>query len=359
MKLSSLILGALFVLTACNKADERNYDLDPTTICEGVRILGVTGTAQCSGSTTPPPAATALDVSQTFVAGSYNAISNSPAASDVCAGTSVFGSAGTALCNFTQHTASGMHRTQGTVLMNLATEATATSYASGYRSVPELTLDDTGNITSVTAATRPSTDCGNAGSLSDRIANCTLLNPTAATWDGTVNGNAGQGVWVLVSRINGKELWRDQRTGLVWSDVSASGIDWCQASGNRDVADGFYCATNLQSACAEFSGADEVFAGDDYAAGTYADEKGQLGALTTPALRWRLPTKYDFQTADNHGVRFVLPAPASDRRFWSATVSGLSNADAVVFSDEQGLLSTVVRSDIGTRVRCVAATVLP
>lgn len=357
VKISLLTTVLLLVLVACNKADESNYDLEPSTICEGVRILGVTGTAQCSGTNPPSTVPTVLDVSQTFVAGSYNAISNAPGAGSVCSGTSVFGTAGTALCSFAQITASGMHRSQGTALMNLATEATAANYASGYRLVPELTLDDTGGTGSVASVTRPTVDCGVTGTVTARIANCVLLNPSSSSWDGAVNGNAGQGRWQLVSRISSKEVWRDEQTGLLWSEASAAGPDWCQASGNRDTADGFFCAGNLESACAEFTGANEVFS--EVYGGTYADEKGRLGAQTTPSLRWRLPTKYDFQTADNHGLRFVLQAPATDRRFWSATVSSADRSTAVIFDDEQGLITTETRSSTNVRIRCVAATPAP
>ncbi|MFP5457454.1 MAG: hypothetical protein ACLGG7_01875 [Bacteriovoracia bacterium] len=359
MKISLLTTIALLVLAACNKADERNYDLDPSTICEGVRILGVSGTAQCSGTNPPSTVPTTLDVSQTFVAGSFNALSNTPDAASVCAGTSVFGTAGTALCSFAQITASGMHRSQGTALMNLATEATATSYASGYRLVPELTEDDTGGSGTVIPVARPAVDCGSTGTIAARIANCALLNPSAASWDGTVNGNAGQGRWQLVSRMSGHEAWRDQQTGLVWSEASDAGADWCDASGNGDAADGFFCNGNLESACAEFAGANELFVGDDYLGGSYADQKGGLGALTVPSVRWRLPTKYDYQTADNHGLRFVLKTPGANRLFWTATVSNANAAEAVVFDDEQGLVSTVIRSSASVRIRCVAATPLP
>lgn len=353
MKISLLTTIALLVLAACNKADERNYDLDPSTICEGVRILGVSGTAQCSGTNPPSTVPTTLDVSQTFVAGSFNALSNTPDAASVCAGTSVFGTAGTALCSFAQITASGMHRSQGTALMNLATEATATSYANGYRLVPELTEDDTGGSGTVIPVTRPSVDCGSTGTITTRIADCAL------SWDGTVNGNAGQGRWQLVSRMSGHEVWRDEQTGLMWSEASATGHNWCRASGNQESADAFLCGLNALSACAEFTGADEVFAGDDYSSGSYADEKAGLGALTVPSVRWRLPTKYDYQTADNHGVRFVLKSPGTDRRFWTATVSNSDAAQAVVFDDEQGLISTVLRSSTSVRIRCVAATPVP
>lgn len=46
---------------------------------------------------------------------------------------------------------------------------------------------------------------------------------------------------------------------------------------------------------------------EDYTTGNYHIAKGYMGALSNPGVRWRHPTKYDYQQADNDGIRFVMP----------------------------------------------------
>lgn len=94
-------------------------------------------------------------------------------------------------------------------------------------------------------APRPSVDCGTTqNTITARIADCVTKNPTASTWNGSTQCSSGQGNWKLVTR-NGanKEVWQDQRTGQLWSSTVTSAINWCQASGNIQMAPFTYANT--------------------------------------------------------------------------------------------------------------------
>lgn len=72
------------------------------------------------------------------------------------------------------------------------------------------------------------------------------------SWQGPVNGSKMKGSWTLVSvyhptKKDGavcdnecREIWRDDRTGILWSDViqvgPATQFNWCVASGSADLA---------------------------------------------------------------------------------------------------------------------------
>jgi hypothetical protein len=108
-----------------------------------------------------------------------------------------------------------------------------------YRDVPDVTKDDDGNE-GITCkyAPRPANDCGaTQNTIAGRIADCAIQNPLTATWNGATQCNRGQGDWKLVTR-NGanKEVWQDQRTGQLWSSKVTSAMNWCQASGNTQLA---------------------------------------------------------------------------------------------------------------------------
>lgn len=108
-----------------------------------------------------------------------------------------------------------------------------------YRDVPDVAKDDDGND-GVTCkyAPRPSNDCGTTqNTIATRVADCAIQNALTSKWNGAIQCNRGQGEWKLVTR-NGanKEVWQDQRTGQLWSSRVTSSINWCQASGNIQMA---------------------------------------------------------------------------------------------------------------------------
>ena len=389
-------------------------------------------------------------------------------AGNVCTETTVFGTLGSAPC-YSVPMSSAL-RDAGvapvpqlagqTISLQISQQAEVTTYAGAvgspasnlptgagynYREVPDQDKDDDGYLgTSSNYAPRPGQDCGLSGSITTRIADCYAKNGCSnstytdqpncianggtwwdhGTWDGAVQGNAGQGKWRLVTR-NGanKEVWRDERTQLVWSSKATTTTNWCQASGNQQwapvtfsqayntgpgtqmvgtgtigsisggslsatetvtitfstataftvtstgtgctTADGVvlmsgaltgaagtsatygrtdYCSFTLTqgstpfaandifilkstpaasyscapgagsllqpaspvSYCAEVAGAVPGFTGETWGS-SYPAEKGGMGKGATDKVRWRLPTKYDYQQADNDGIRMVMP----------------------------------------------------
>ena len=315
-------------------------------------------------------------------------------ASNIASGVSIFGVTGTATTGGVV-LPSNMHRDRTTTQISLTNETVTnagTAYtnaspygtATGYRAVPDINKDDESfsgsSVTKVTrtgplAAASP-TSCGTSGTIAARIANCASVIGAPATWDGTTNGNAGQGVWRLVTRTGamagsttlrlGREVWQDQRTGLLWSSRISASLNWCRATGSNNIsgnstvqADAGICGHssyqntggNALSAC--FEGTGFTQAGD-------AGGKGGLGSTSTPAVAWRLPTRYDYSVADANGIRFVLPEMVSGFTTveWTATVASWDRTYAWMFWSETGALNPVGRTSSyngadAIAVRCV------
>jgi hypothetical protein len=224
----------------------------------------------------------------------------------------------------------------------------------------------------VVKAIRPATTCGTTqATVTARIAHCLAQNPTTATWNGATKGISGESTWKLVTRTAGaKEVWRDERTGLLWGDsVNTANNTWCRASGNAQTAaqDGTgsgicdpsdpngYLGQDATptSACVENGSLQPAISGEDWTNGVYDGVKGGMGAIATgssPSVKWRLPTKYDWQTADNDGIRFVLPNMSNS--FWSATVGSSSRDYAWVFVGSIGYIFSGAR-DSGSGIRCL------
>ena len=205
-------------------------------------------------------------------------------AGNIKSGVNIFGTLGTFTGSFSTSMASGALRDPGSVVnpyitvqntssqINLNTEITTyagadmpTTGGYSYRDVPDQSIDDDGYLgTNCDYAPRPSVSCGTTqGTIAARIADCATLNPTSSTWDGSVKCNRGQGTWKLVARDGAnKEVWQDQRTGLIWSSVVSTSVNWCQATGNT------------QNASVAFKAA------YNNAAGTPLTGSGTIGAIT-------------------------------------------------------------------------------
>lgn len=107
-----------------------------------------------------------------------------------------------------------------------------------YRDVPSMAVDDEGYYgTNCKYAPRPSSNCGTSqATLALRIADCQTANPSSSSWNGSTQCNGGQGLWRLVTRsAANKEVWQDQRTGLLWSSIVNTAINWCRATGNTEL----------------------------------------------------------------------------------------------------------------------------
>jgi hypothetical protein len=282
--------------------------------------------------------------------------------------------------------------------------------------------------------TRPQVACGGTAilTITNKIADCVSKNGSNATWDGSVKGTAGQSIWKLVfssgQAVAGTcsiaamstdcyEVWQDQRTGLLWSSSlfrvsSTTGINHCLASGNSQNVDtdcsvggSYQYATTPGSACSESAetGGVQALVGicsnatgtlissglctgaggtwynntltptggqEDYSTGNYSIAKGYMGAKSNTQVRWRLPTRYDFELADVDGIRFVMPdlgrqggagGRASDGTpgtavlalgQWTSTIRSDSRSSAWIASATLIAVTTADRSTRGS-VRCI------
>lgn len=345
-----------------------------STVCQGTTILGVTGTAICTGvsntvtSMSSASSSTATTATYTPASGtSYSSftvdLGSGYQAGNVCSTATIFGLAGTASCSVAgtstvvtvsavlQSNASrSVGTTQITQAQEVTTYAAPSSLPSNFREVPNVTVDDEG-WTGSTAyyAPRPSSDCGGPiyTTISAKIANCNQ------TWSGVNSGNSGEGTWYLVTRQTANnEVWQDARTGLLWSSQVTNGTNWCRAAGNVQNAGGVNCAAGggqqpvtAVSYCAEVLS--PALGTENWIAGvpgsyTYDNAKGGMGKYSTPSVIWRLPTLNDFAQAEVDGIRFVLPqmglagasrpspdgSPGVINEAWSATLLSTDKTQA-------------------------------
>lgn len=310
-------------------------------------------------------------------------------ATNIKNGVSIFGVTGSLIPTYQTAMASQESRDKAQAQVSLRTEATAatayTNSPTGYRAVPSISKDDDGayttSVTKVDRSTWGATTCGTSqATVALRIADC-AVNPVIgpeATWNGAVKGNAGQGLWKLVTRTGdilaydlGREVWQDQRTGLLWSSRVSSGLNWCKASGSNNITGNpvaqvdpsGYCnnatyqttgtgpTNKAVSAC--FEDGENYFTSVD----PNIDNAGKagLGLGSTPSVAWRMPTAHDYFLANANGLKFILPefVSASDEVEWSATVSSSSRMYAYLFYSNDGRLSAMYARSASKAIRCV------
>lgn len=340
---------------------------------------------------------------------------------NILSGVTIFGVAGTATAG-SPSTAltSNIHRDKGTIPWSIVREtvtdagvAYPNAMAGAIRAIPSILKDDDGytgtSITYVDRSTWGGNTCGQDADITTpytidkRIAHC-AAHPTLgaeATWDGTTKGNAGQSTWKLVTRAGAlhssgraREVWRDERTGLLWSSlVSGSAdnktdkvnggsgggtstddnkyINWCKASGSNNITGNpaaeadpqGYCdnasyqntgtgpATKAISAC--FEDGENFFTNTDTISNGI-DSDGKAG-LHSPAVSWRLPTLYDYQQANVDGIRFVMAEMGPNTWYWEWTASVYSDGRYVswIFRPNDGVFGYDVRDSGSYAVRCV------
>ena len=254
---------------------------------------------------------------------------------NICAGKTIFGRLGIAVC---KGLSARTYRNIGSSTER-AIPVVDTDH-DGYNGVNPIARADTSSLS----------DCGfNQTTVDARIANC------AFSWDGMAQGNSGQGKWILVTKANGYEVWRDERTGLLWSG-NLPANNWCQASGNIENAGGVDCSpgNGLQpnpsgeSMCAE---------NGSLKSSGFDDQKGGMRLASTgssPSVAWRLLTRDDYLQAYSNGIGYVLPN-FLDTAFWTASVGSGYHDNAWVFvavSDGYQKLVEVSRGN-SFSVRCV------
>ncbi|HAR43823.1 MAG TPA: hypothetical protein DCS07_14510 [Bdellovibrionales bacterium] len=390
--------------SACQFTD---VDLIPANICAGRTIFTVTGATVCNGAAGAGMVAPGNQICTGYY-GYDNTGTLSPGSAN-CSGKNY---------TFKDYVSSNEHRDKATAPITLDTEATTnagqnyTNTDPGYRAVPKISKDDDSGTpidrskwnhckadrTTYNANATYPCKCGTTtgNTIAQRISDCAANGGigSEATWDGTNRGNSGQGTWRLVTRISyasgvpnpsqtnpndlneyGKEVWQDQRTGLLWS--SGQGLtNWCKASGNNNITDNptaeadpagicdnsTYQATSnpAYSMCFEdATHATDRNVGYYYLGGNYNYGKGGLTDTSSPKVSWRLPSAHDYMIAEINGLRFVLP----DTRFnmlnpteveWTASVVSSSPDSAWVFNSQTGELTQQLRSGAAI-VRCVGA----
>lgn len=357
--------------------------------------------------------------------GYYSGISSAVAASDVCNTKNFLGAAGTAVCNsiVSDLTYSQAYRADNATidLMNavavaartratLADEAAGNAtYTTNHLLVPNPMYDtdgeddDTGIGTAKrnyleTVKGRPTVVCGLSGTTDTRITDCATRNTTKATWEGAYYGQAGEGDWKLVTLYKAAaaagdacaggsasgcyEVWRDERTKLIWSDYlnnNGNGYNWFRAAGYSSSAtttavtgaegragvgtDCFDVSSNAEvcqpatpiSVCAHATTIANLngvatYQNPDGTGGTY-DEGPAKGNLTATTVGWRLPTHADWATAIANGMNKVLPTMLESTVYWTATSYSADRARAWL-AGGSGLLFPGVRDTVYA-VRCV------
>lgn len=373
----------------------RDANLVAANIRSGTNVFGVTGTltemlaactddtvnsSACSTAANRYVASTAgsditsftnssgtTTVTAAIANGYYNGKSCLITDSDLLAaniknGVEIFGVTGTYTGSgggtFSSYMASTQHHTAGSTQLTLQQESADSagmSYynnSANYRAVPSISGKDNdgtsgGSVVYVNRSAWGLATCGASGTLAARITDCqnhATIGPES-TWDGAVKGNAGQGSWSLVSRTGavssgrGREVWRDNRTGLLWSSLVSNGtITWCRASGSNNITgnptaeagNGNYCTDASNQNTGTYAGGVKAVSvcfedGDNYfTAGTATDAGGKAGLSlsSTPVVSWRLPTLYDYKLADVNGIRFVMNdmGTYNGGKEWTATL---------------------------------------
>ncbi|RYF50627.1 MAG: hypothetical protein EOO38_05210 [Cytophagaceae bacterium] len=326
-------------------------------------------------------------------------------ASNVKNGISIFGVTG----NFVGATSlnslmtSGMFKDQGQPALAMDQEVAPTGsggYAGSnavpayYRMIPNISTDNEGSAAGVISVNRVLTDgstpwgsttCGlGAASLDAAVSNCASVMGPNATWDGASKGNAAFGTWKLVSRGGapngsyGQEVWRDERTKLIWSSVVAT-TNWCIAAGVHNVGGiagaqndpNGYCngvstsctgsttcqvtSSPVESGCYE----DTNFIPPSGGHGTTIINiggKASLGLTSTTKVGWRLPTLQDIKLAEVDGIRFVLPdlGAGGGQTEWTAATLSSNTTIAWTYNSATGSLgASNTRNGAARSVRCV------
>jgi hypothetical protein len=243
---------------------------------------------------------------------------------------------------------SHIHREKGSTVLTYAEEIRKTLAndlpATLYRLIPLIEKDDEGssqNVITLDEIGRPNTDCGTGtfSGIDARITDCFQKNAEKALWEGVRYGASGEGTWKLISRNSSKEIWLDAETGMVWSYLIPSSMNWCKASGNSESL------TPTTTVDCSTLGA-QVSACVGASLSEMADQ-----------VKWRLPTRNDYLQADLNGLRFVLNRE-NNPGLWTATIRGTSSgrSEAWIYSSKEGtLLSDKLENE--KQVRCIGVPV--
>ncbi|MFM8270047.1 MAG: hypothetical protein ACKN9V_07645 [Pseudomonadota bacterium] len=352
-----------------------NPSLSSSQVCSSATFLGSSGSAVCLSGTATSPASQ----------------------SDVLSGKEYWDSTGTKQTgtgNFDWNTqiysmaprsdlATAPTSSSNRSIATLSQEVSnGSAFSNNYNLIPNPKFDTEGRYGTasgtaqrhylVTITGRPNTTCGTSGSIETRISDCVTQNGNKAFYDGKNYGQSGEGDWKLVTRTSdGYEVWRDERTKLLWSDRMSTTYNWYRATGYASTdsttantggydarpgsgtgCSGAPCQSNPpESVCVDASLISTLSGYSAFTTPSGEDvRKGNLTFTSSPSVTWRLPTMEDWKLAEVNGIRKVLPN--MDYHFWSATSYSNFLASAWFF---YGLNSYIYYSGRHTEysVRCV------
>jgi hypothetical protein len=233
----------------------------------------------------------------------------------------------------------------GTAVLTLMQEALAPN-SSGYRVAP-VAEDGELRLEAKLLMENFDADCGQTGSVSNRILDCRGEYSASATWVGSTEGLYAETTWTLVTRDTAAQIaiWKDNGSGYLWTTKIATDVSFCQAAG----VDGTSYTVNCNS-----NNADKLTYCSENSGFTYdTGVAAKLGNLSVSSgkVMWRLPTRADFLKAELDGLRYVLPMAETDN-FWSANTWSVDAGSIWTFSGS-GVLTTTEITNLTSDVICV------
>jgi hypothetical protein len=217
---------------------------------------------------------------------------------------------------------------------------------------------------------------GNGGtSAADEVITVSMTGATTFTVSGTSGGarTAGGALGAYSDALSNKSNFTISAGTIPFIngdkfllESSFVGND-CQSSTVAPVQPGLQPATPV-SYCTEVLApalANDGNPGAWYSTSTYDSSKGNLGANSSPGVKWRLPTIYDYEQANIDGIRLVMPdmgsggaiRPSPDGSLagnieWTSSVVSVLRSQAWIFTSTNGSIGSNVRSTTFL-VRCV------
>jgi len=381
---SLISLSLLFTISSCQVIDEAKIDPAAaasfiplaSTICSGTEINGVTGTANCSGALPSDPI-----MMLSFASRKDNA-SFPVTALEFAA---FFAAPDRVVASLQDEAEENSTFTDNhSVIPNPFEDSDGRYQMSDYSGNPIASSTEKKHYFETIAKNGPIASrasivaCGSVGTIEARIADCNTLNGLWSFYDGKKYGQDGEGDWKLVSVVGAGpkfEVWRDERTKLLWSDKTTANYNWYQAAGYSksdpvSFAESEFLSSpgttdpqtgqvmqpaNPVSVCPDVDSG-EISAGGgtytNYAANPETDFKA---GLSHPQTTWRLPSRSDWLLAEVNGIRKVLPS--MDNYFWSASSYSVFRSFAWFFYGSVGNLGIDYRfSSNSVSVRCVASS---
>lgn len=386
MKKSTLIIS-MIMLSSCNEAfmTENNLSPSASTICSGTTVLNVVGTADCSGGGSSSEPINMLSFASRKDNASFPMTAPDFAAFFATPPTRV-------VASLQDESEENLIFTDNhSVIPNPFNDSDGRYQMIDFNVNPIAASKEKKHYLETIAAAKMNNDipasftsrqnalsaCGASGTIDSRISDCATLNGIWSFYDGKKYGQDGEGDWKLVSVVGAGpkfEVWRDERTKLLWSDKSSAIYNWYQAAGYSkldavSLAESEFLSSPgttdpqlgaiIQPGTGAISVCPDVDAGQIAAGGgeplhTYTNPETDFKAgLEHPQATWRLPSRSDWGLAEVNGIRKVLPN--MDHYFW--TTSSYSNYRyyAWYFYGNDGTQGYDYRTSTYS-VRCVASS---